>query len=105
MLKRTALLGFLAALMVGNLPDSAEAGWGGGCYRPCYPRYYRPYYPRYYGGCGWCGGCGGGGGFGYGGCWLGGQWGEGVVVGFVGAGWGDVAGEFLSRPGVERVGD
>src|SRR6266436_9751759 len=51
MLKRAALLGFLAMLVVGNLPGSAEAWWGGGCYRsPCYPRYYRPYYPRYYGG-------------------------------------------------------
>src|SRR5712675_3677870 len=73
MLKRAALLGFFAALIVGILPGSAEAWWGGGCYRsPCYPRYYRPYYPRYYGGCGGCGGyyrgCGGCGGFGYGGC-------------------------------------
>src|SRR5215470_5803706 len=77
MWRSVALLGFLAALMVGNLPGSAEAGWGG-CYRsPCYPRYYRPYYPRYYGGCGGCGyrgyvGCGGcgygGGSIGCGGC-------------------------------------
>jgi len=32
-LKRVALLGFLAVLIVGNLPGSAEAGQGGGCYR------------------------------------------------------------------------
>src|SRR5258708_7294738 len=50
MLKRAALLGFFATLMMGSLSGPVEAGWGGGCYRsPCYPRYYRPYYPRYYG--------------------------------------------------------
>jgi hypothetical protein len=94
MLKRAALLGFFAVLIMGYLPGSAEAWWGGGCYRsPCYPRYYRPYYPRYYGGCGGCGGyyrgcggcgsfgyrggCGGCGGFGYGGCGgCGGGWGR-----------------------------
>ena len=32
-MKRVALLGFLAVLIVGNLPGSAEAGRGGGCYR------------------------------------------------------------------------
>jgi hypothetical protein len=69
MLKRTALLGFLAAVMVGSLPVPVQAWWGGGCYRaPCYPRYYRPYYPRYYGGCGGCGGYRRYGGWGSGGC-------------------------------------
>src|SRR5260370_40192475 len=33
MLKRVALLGFLAVLVVGNLSGSAEARRGGGCYR------------------------------------------------------------------------
>jgi hypothetical protein len=67
MLKRAALLGFLAVLIVGNLPGSAQA-WGGvSCYRwGCYPRYYRPYYPRYNGGCGGYGGSGYGGYDGYG---------------------------------------
>ena len=77
MRKRVALLGFLAPLMVGTLPGSAEAQWGGvgvAWYRPwypSYPRYYRPYsYPRVYGGCGCC--CCGCGGYGYGGYGYGG---------------------------------
>jgi hypothetical protein len=93
MRKRAALLGFLAMLVVGNLPGSAEAWWGGGCYRsPCYPRYYRPYYPRYYGGCGGCGGyyrgCGGCGGFGNGGCGGCGGWGRGAGGGYGYGGYG-----------------
>jgi hypothetical protein len=66
MLKRVALLGFLAMLTVANAPGSANA-WDGCGYRGCYPRYnyyprnyagcYRPYYySRYYPRCRWCGG-------------------------------------------------
>jgi hypothetical protein len=73
MLKHVALIGFLAALSVVDLPGSAAAGWDGGCYDGGCGGYYR------YGGCGRCGynyggyyrGCGGCGGYvrdgGYGG--------------------------------------
>jgi hypothetical protein len=66
MLKRVALLGFLAVLTAANVPGPAKA-WDGCYYRSCYSRYnyyprnyarcYRPnYYRRYYTGCRWCGG-------------------------------------------------
>ncbi len=66
MLKRAALLGFIAMLTAANVPGSAKA-WDGCGYRSCYPRYsyyqrnyagcYRPnYYSRYYPRCRWCGG-------------------------------------------------
>src|SRR5260370_12435553 len=88
MLKRVALLGFLAVLILGNLPGSAEAGRGGGCYRSgCggYGGYGRYGFGRYgyggYGGCGGCGGYGGNVGYGgYGGC--GGCGGYGGNVGY-----------------------